>query len=220
MSTIVPHAVRKLLILGTGTYALDVADLIDDIPELEVVGFVASLPPYTPGATLLDLPVHWVDDLPNFAQTCWAVCALVTTKRHHFIEQAADLGMRFATVVHPSSRVSRRATIGDGTIINSGVQVATHTQLGKHVIVNRGALIGHHNTIHDYATISPGANLAGNVTVGTRAYVGLGANILEKRTIGSQAAVAAGALVTHDVPDRTKVMGAPARVVETDIDGL
>lgn len=113
-----------------------------------------------------------------------------------------------------------RATIGEGTIINSGAQIATHTQLGKRVIVNRGALIGHHNTIHDYATISPGANLAGNVTIGARAYVGLGANILEKRTIGNQALVGAGALVTHNVPDRTKVMGAPSRVIETEIDGL
>jgi acetyltransferase EpsM len=210
----------KLLILGTGTFAMDVADLVSDLPAFEVAGFVASLPPYEPGSMMLGKPIYWIDELIQFDDRYRAVCALVTTRRYLFTEGAAARGMRFATIIHPSARVSRMATIGEGSIINGGVQVATHTQIGRHVVINRGALIGHHNMIHDHATISPGANLAGNVTVKQRAWVGLGANVIEKLTIGQQAIVGAGSLVGRDVPDRVKVMGVPARIVEENVDGL
>lgn len=218
--TNLPSNPQKLLILGTGTFAMDVADLVSDIPDLQVVGFVASMPPYEPGSTMLGLPIYWVDELSRFDDSHRAVCALVTTKRYRFIQQAEALGIRFTRIIHPTARVSRMAKVGVGTIINAGVQVATHTEIGEHVVINRGALIGHHNMIHDYATISPGANLAGDVTVGRRAWVGLGANILEKRTIGEQAIVGAGSLVTHDVADRVKVVGVPARIVEEGVEGL
>lgn len=209
-----------LIILGAGSFALDVADLVSDIPQYRVVGFAVNLPPYAPGATLLDLPVYWIDDLAPLAATHQAVGAMVSTRRYQFVQQVEALGFTFATIIHPSARVSRRATVGAGTVINGGVQVANQTRIGRHVVINRGANIGHDNVIQDFATISPGANLAGNVTVGYRAYVGLGANVLEKRTIGDQAIVGAGALVNRDVPPRAKAVGVPARVIEEGIDGL
>lgn len=210
----------KLLILGTGTFAMDVADLVSDMPDIQVVGFVASLPPYEPGSTMLGKPIYWVDELSQFDDSYRAVCALVTTKRHHFTQMAEELGIGFTSIIHPTARVSSMATVGLGTVINAGVQVATHSKIGRHVVINRGALIGHHNVIHDHATISPGANLAGNVTVGRRAYVGLGANILEKMTIGEQSIIGAGALVNRDIPKQVKAMGIPARIVEEGVDGL
>jgi sugar O-acyltransferase (sialic acid O-acetyltransferase NeuD family) len=196
-----------------------VADLVSDIPAYEVAGFAVNVPHYEPGATLLDKPVYWIDDLAQFASTCQAVCAIGSTKRRPFIERVAALGFEFASVIHPSARVSRAATIGEGAIVNAGVLIATHAQIGRHVILNRGALIGHHVRIGDYATVSPGANLAGAVSVGEGAYIGLGAMVLEKHSVGEQSLVGAAALVTRDVPARTFVMGSPARVVEENFNG-
>lgn len=217
---IVSNQPVKLLILGTGTFAMEAADLAGDMPDFEVVGFVASVPPFEPGSRLLGRPVYWVDEIGRFAGECQALCALVTTRRWQFIQQAQALGMPFATLIHPTARVSRMATIGEGSIISAGVVISTHAQVDKHVVVNRGALIGHHDSLHQYATISPGANLAGNVTVGERAWIGIGAIVLEKRCVGAQSVVAAGSLVTRDVPARVEVMGVPARIVKQDVDGL
>jgi sugar O-acyltransferase (sialic acid O-acetyltransferase NeuD family) len=208
------------LLLGTGTFAMDVADLVSDMPQFEVAGFVASMPPFEPGSRMLGKPIYWVDELAEFDDSYRAVCALVTTQRYRFVEQAEKLGVKFTSIIHPTARISRMAEIGEGSVINSGVQVATHTRISRQVVINRGALIGHHNVIHEFSTVCPGANLAGNVTIKSRAWVGLGVNILEKRTIGECAIVGAGALVMRDVPDRVKVMGVPGRVVEEDVDGL
>ncbi|MEO6063502.1 MAG: acetyltransferase [Thermoflexales bacterium] len=209
-----------LLLLGAGACAMDVADLAADLPQFEVTGFVVSVPPFQPGDSLLGLPIHWVDDIGQYADSHLVACAIVTTRRYALIERIGGMGFRFATIIHPSARVSRAASVGEGSIVSSGVQIATHTQIGRHVFVNRGALIGHHNKIGEYSTISPGANLAGYVETGRRVWIGLGANILEKRTIGECAVVGAGALVMKDVQARTKVMGVPAVVIEKDIDGL
>jgi sugar O-acyltransferase (sialic acid O-acetyltransferase NeuD family) len=217
-----PRPPIKLLILGNGTFAMEVTDLLSDIaqPRYEVVGYVASLPPFEPGTTILGRPVYWVDELVQFDDSHRVICALASTKRYLFARQAQEMGMRFVTMVHPTARVSRTATIGQGTVISAGAIVASHTVIGNHVVVNRGALIGHHIKIGNCVTVSPGANLAGAVTVGERTYVGMGATILEKRCIGAQCIVGAGAVVTKDVPDRVKVMGIPARIVEEDIEGL
>lgn len=195
------------------------ADLASDLDQYQVEGFVASTPPYKSGDTLLGLPVYWVDELAQFAETHSAICALTTTHRVSFIAQARALGMNFTRIVHPHARVSRRAILEQGVIVSAGAVVSTGTKIGAHVIVNRGALIGHDNTIGAYSTIGPGANLAGNVTIGERTWVGMGAMVIEKRHVGSQVVVGAGALVIHDVPDRVQVIGSPARVFQREIEG-
>jgi sugar O-acyltransferase (sialic acid O-acetyltransferase NeuD family) len=209
----------QLLILGTGAFAREVADLASDLPELQVVGFVASTPPFKSGDTLQGLPVYWVDELGQFAETHAAVCALATTQRWQFVEQANRLGMRFVHVVHPTARISRRATLGEGVIVSAGVVISNQSRIGDHVILNRGVLIGHDNELGPYCTVGPGANLAGNVRVGARTWIGMGALVIEKISVGSQAVIGAGALVISDVPDRVQVVGSPARVFQREIEG-
>ncbi|MBI5877157.1 MAG: NeuD/PglB/VioB family sugar acetyltransferase [Chloroflexi bacterium] len=209
---------QPLIILGAGTFAMDVADIISDIPAFEVAGFAVSIDPHQPGDTLLDKPVYWLTDLAGLALTHAAVCAIVSTRRRAFVEAAATLGMRFATIVHPSARVSRMAQLAEGVVVNAGVIVATHAVIERHAILNRGAIIGHHARIGPFATVSPGANLAGAVDVGAGAYVGLGAIVLEKKRIGEGALVGAGSLVTKDVSPRTLVIGSPARVAQEGIE--
>lgn len=209
----------RLIILGAGAFAMDVADLISDIAGFEVAGFAVSTAPLPAGSSLLGKPVHYVDDLRMFVSSCQVVCAIGSTKRAAFIERVTELGFRFATIVHPTARISRMATLGEGTIVGPGALVSAHTETGRHVIINRGVLIGHHVKIGDYATISPGANLAGAVTVGARAFVGMSAVVLEKRHVGELSLVGAASLVTRDVPPRTRVMGAPARIVEENFAG-
>lgn len=167
----------------------------------------------------LGLPVVWVDCAAPYAATHRALCSLGTTRRRAFIEQVSALGFAFATVSHPLARVSRRATIGAGSLLSAGVIVAVNAVIGRHVIVNRGVLIGHDTVIYDYVTLSPGVNVAGIATIGEGTYIGMGAVVLDRVRIGSGSVVAAGSLVTHDVPDHVRVMGIPAHVVEENVQG-
>ncbi len=212
-------SVLPLLILGTRTFAVEVADLVSEIPHLQVVGFVENLERERCQEALGGLPVYWVEDVARLAQSHRAVCALSTTHRSRFTEQAAAYGLRFATVVHPSARISAKTTVGEGTIVSAGAILASHSQVGRHVIVNRGALIGHHTEIGDYVSIQPGANIAGACHIGEAAYIGIGAIVIDHITIGAHSVVGAGAVVTTDVPDHVLVVGVPARIVKKNISG-
>ncbi len=209
----------RLLILGTRTFAVEVADLASDVDGSVVAGFVENMDRERAGTRLEGLPVHWIDEVAALAPTHVGVCALSTTHRHRFVDQAAALGLRFTRLVHPSARISRTAHVAEGAIVSAGAIIGAHAQIGRHAIVNRGALIGHHTVVHDYVTLGPGANIGGCCEIGPCTYVGIGAIVLDKLAIGRGSLVGAGALVTRDVADRVQVMGVPARVTREGIDG-
>lgn len=206
---------KKLLILGASLFAEDVADFVVAHDLHDVAGFVEGIDRDRCEETVSGLPVHWIDDVATFAESHRAVCAVGSPKRERFIAQAAALGLRFTTVVHPTAVLPQSATLGEGSIVGAGVIVAAKTTIGAHVILNRGSLVGHHTQIGDYVTISPGANIAGRIKIGHNSYIGMGAIVLDGLTIGNGVIVGAGAVVTKDVPDRVQVVGIPARVVKT-----
>ena len=210
---------KPLLILGTRLLAEELADWIADIPGYEVAGFVENQERERCALKVAGLPVHWIDDLGKLTKSHLFACGIATTHRVTFIEQVTQLGCKFATLVHPTARVSGKSQLGAGTLISPGVHVASHTRIGRHVFVNRGALIGHHATIHDYATLQPGANLAGATVIGAATYIGMGAVILDRIRVGAQSVVGAGSVVTHDVADNVQVQGVPARVVKSGVLG-
>jgi len=208
-----------LLILGTRTLAVEIADVAADIPGVQVAGFVENLNRQRCQEKLEDLPILWVDDVALLAQSHRAVCGLATTHRSRFVAQIAAYGMPFATVIHPSARISSKSTVGEGSILSVGVIVAARTHLGRHVLVNRGALIGHHTDIGDYVTVQPGANIAGACSIGEATYIGMGAIVIDHITIVAHSVVGAGAVVTADIPDHVLVVGVPARIVKENIAG-
>ena len=164
---------QPLLILGTRTFAVELADLVSEIPDFQLAGFVENLDRQKCREKLEGLPIIWVDDLTGLADTHRAICGLATTHRSRFVEQAANFGIRFAKLIYPSAQISSKSQTGEGTIISPGVIIASHTTLGRHVLVNRGVLIGHHTEIGDYVSIQPGANIAGACKIGEGTYIGM-----------------------------------------------
>jgi acetyltransferase EpsM len=210
---------QPVVILGTHTFAEELAEIVPLTGEFEVTHFAENWDRDRCRERLQGLPVRWIDDLAELAPTHLAICGLGTTKRHEFVDPVREMGFSFATVVHPSAVVAPSAEIGAGTLVGAGCIVAVHTRIGEHVILNRASLVGHHTQIDDYVTVSPGANIAGLVTVGRSAYVAMGAIVVDRIKIGELAVVGAGAVVTRDVPARTQVQGVPARVVKDGVEG-
>jgi carbonic anhydrase/acetyltransferase-like protein (isoleucine patch superfamily) len=116
-----------------------------------------------------------------------------------------------------SVRVGRNASVwfgavirGDNELIEIGadtnVQEHTvmHTDLGFPLSVGSGCTIGHRAMLH-------------GCTIGNNSLVGMGAIILNGAKIGAGSLVGAGALVTEgkEFPERSLIVGTPAKVIST-----
>jgi len=209
----------KLLILGAGAFAEDIADIAQEC-GFEVVGFVENQNRQRCQDQLFEKPIFWVDEIADWVGRCSVICALGTTFRNRFVAQAETMRFTFATLIHPSARVSTRCRIATGSVISAGVIIAAGAQIGRHVLVNRGSLIGHHAQIGDFVSVGPGVNLGGNSRIAERVYLGMGSIIRNNCIVGKQSVVGAGAVVVKDVPERVQVTGVPARITKENIKGI
>jgi acetyltransferase-like isoleucine patch superfamily enzyme len=113
--------------------------------------------------------------------------------------------------------------IGDGTRMSGHcvISAVEHVRLGRNVLLGRNVYIADHNhgtsaadvPVHEQELegIEP-------VVVEDGAWLGQNAVILPGVTVGAGAVVGANSVVRDDVPPRTVVVGAPARVVR-ELDG-
>lgn len=120
----------------------------------------------------------------------------------------------FGTAIHKTALLSKRATVGEGTVVMAGVTVNADTQIGKHCIINTSASIDHDCVIGDYAHVSPNATLSGDVHIGEGTHFGAGASAIQGVRIGKWCTIGAGAVVIRDIPDYATAVGVPAKVIK------
>lgn len=127
---------------------------------------------------------------------------------------AQSLGVNFTTLIHPHSNISKRASIGEGTVVMAGVSVNSSSEIGRHVILNTNCSVDHDCIIEDFVHVSPNAALAGGVKIGEGTHVGIGASIIQGIKIGKWCTIGAGSVIIKDVPDYATVVGNPGTVIK------
>ncbi len=116
-------------------------------------------------------------------------------------------------LLHPSAICSKKAAIGEGTVLLHKSVVQAGVEIGKLVIVNSGAIVEHDCRLGDFVHIASGAVLSGAVQVGEGSLIGAGAVVLPGISIGKNCVVGAGAVVCKAVADGQKVAGNPAKLL-------
>ena len=120
----------------------------------------------------------------------------------------------YVTLCHLKSKISKRTTIGEGTVIMAGAILNSETKIGKHCIINTNATVEHDCIIDDYVHISPNVGLAGDVKIGEGTQVGIGAIVIQGVTVGKWCMIGAGSVIIEDIPDFAVVVGNPGRIIK------
>ncbi len=137
----------------------------------------------------------------------------VNTTRKMIVERLGDV-VSYGKAIHSSAIISRRAAIGDGTVVMAGVTINPDVKIGKHCIVNTSASVDHDCVLEDYVHISPNATLSGDVFVGEGTHIGSGAVAIQGVKIGKWCRIGAGTVIIEDLPDHATAVGNPARVIK------
>ena len=204
---------RQVIIVGGGEHARVVAEAILARGELNLLGFVDSIPAQAlvPGVSYLGRD-KVLDTYPDCSLVLGFGTAPQTLDHRRELVGSLGTGKRWAVIVHPTAYVAPSAHLGSGAVVLPHAVVHTYADVGAHVIVNTGAVVEHEVVVGAYAQLGPCAVVGGGAIVGEAAFIGMGAVVRDHRRIGAGAVVGMGAVVVGDVPDGCCVLGVPARV--------
>lgn len=213
---------KKLIIIGGYGNGTVVESTVRDINKVkekwEVLGFLNDFET----ESINDLPVLGKIDKDVVAKylqddNVYFFYTLISVKMNYtFINKLTDLGIpdnRFATLIHPSAIVSDHANIGYGVCIQPFVSVGPNVNIGNHVQIYAQSLIGHNSTLGNYSYVANNACIGASVVLKEGAYLGTNCSTIENITIGTWSLVGIGSVVIKDVPDYSKVVGNPSKVI-------
>lgn len=204
----------KLVIFGAGGHAREVADLIATGSNYEHVGFVDKVQ----GGMLDGIPVlSWEQFSHMYSPGAVSVITAIGDPklRLRVAKECADERYDFATLVHPSVRLSHTVELGPGTIIFPGCVLTINISIGRHVYINVGCTISHDVRIGDNSFLAPGVHVSGNVAIGRSVWIGTGASITNGTpdsplVIGDGTVVGAGSAVIKSCEPGCLYAGVPA----------
>lgn len=196
---------NDLYLYGAGGHAKVIIE-IAEIIGVQVMGLVDANPKVT---TVLDYPVYQNSENGN---EYW----IISIGNNNIRKKISCLMIDkvFIKLIHPSSNISKRATIGVGTVIMAGVSINTGVVVGEHCVINTNASIDHDCHIENFVHISPNVALAGNVYIGEGVHLGIGACVIQGIKIGKWCTIGAGAVIINDIPDGATVVGNPGRIIK------
>ena len=205
---------EKIVIVGTGGFAREVAWLISDNQFEKVVGFVTDDTDMH-GKTLCDLPVLGTKDWLYSHQEVLALVAIGNPRTRSAVTRELEANnVKFTSVDHNTVQKSKYVEWGKGCIVCAGAILTTQVKIGNHVHINLNVTIGHDVIIGDYVTIAPGANISGNVIIEDGVDIGTNAVVIQGITIGRGAIIGACAAVVKDVEQNAVVVGVPAKPIK------
>lgn len=214
---------KKLIIVGAGGFAREVAWLVERInatePVWELLGFTDDNPKLW-GNIINGYPVLGGVQVLVEHKDAYVVCAVGSAKVRKLLinkiqEEFSDI--RFATLVDPTVQMSQHVEVGEGSIICAGSIATVNILIGAHVHINLDCTIGHDAVLEDFVTVYPSVNISGMTRFGQCVELGTGAQITQGISVGTHTIIGAGAVVIRDIPDSCTAVGNPAKVIKEHI---
>lgn len=121
--------------------------------------------------------------------------------REILYEKLKKIGYYLPIIKDPTSIISKRVKIEEGSFIGKGVIINTNSHIEKMCIINTGAIIEHDNKIGKFTHIAVGAVLCGNVAIGEGSFVGANSVVIQGIRIGKNCFIPAGSIVKKNMED-------------------
>jgi len=146
------------------------------------------------------------DNLYNFA-----IVAIGNNKvRDDLCSKLKNQNFLIPILIHPSSVISKYATIDYGSVIFANTVINAFAQIGRNCIINTGSIVEHDCIIGNATHLSPNVALAGATNVGDLSWLGIGTVTKQLVKIGNNTTIGANSTVIHNIPSNVIAVGTPA----------
>ncbi|MBO7507420.1 MAG: acetyltransferase [Paludibacteraceae bacterium] len=203
---------KNLILVGGGGHCKSVIDVAESA-GYNILGILDM--PEDVGKSVLDYKVIGTDDdIPQFVDKAEFVITVGFIKdpsiRIRIFDRIKNAGGRLATIVASTARVSRYATVGEGTVILHHAFVNAGARIGCNCIINTFSNIEHDAQVGDQCHISTGTMVNGDCRVGARVFIGSQSVLDNGISVGDDIIVGAGALVRRNISVKGIYSGNPA----------
>lgn len=215
---------KRIVIIGAGGFAREVAWLVRDINRAELhyefLGYVVSdltkVGEHDSRSEILG-DYSWLEK--NRSRVDAVAIGIGSPAAR--LKVGAALSELFPddamwpALIHPSVQLDRSsATVGRGVLLCAGAIGTVAITVRDYAMVNLSCTIGHEAVLGRGCVLNPTVNISGGVVLGDGVLVGTGAQILQYVEVGDGATVGAGAVVTKNVEPGTTVVGMPAKPLQ------
>jgi len=198
---------KKIILVGGGGHCKSCIEVIEKEKKYKIIGLVDNK---KKGVVLNYKILGKDDELRKFHK--FAKYALVTigqiknySIRESLFKKIISYKFIAASIISPSSIVSKYSLIKEGTIIMHRCIVNANSIIGKNCIINTGVIIEHDVSIGDNCHISTGVILNGGVTIKKNTFLGSGTIVKNNVTIGKNCIVGMKKIIKKNIKDNSIV---------------
>lgn len=166
MNIIMDHT-RKIFIVGAGGLGKEVFCCIKEQWQWsETTGDIKFLEEdeYFKPRKVLDIDVLSLSETDTSG--AFVVIAIGDSEARKRISSLLPSDTAYATVIHPSVRLTPYTKINTGSIVLAHCFLSCDVEIGLHAVINPGTTISHDCIIGDFFTCAPGVNISGNCIIG------------------------------------------------------
>lgn len=212
--------IKDIVIIGAGGVGRETALIIEDINEVNkewnLLGFVDDNDDIQ-GSNINGYEVLGnLSFLENYNKEIYVVCAIANynIKKMIIEKLKKNINIKYATLIHPSTKINNTVEIGEGCIVYQNVILTSNIFIGNHIIISPRCGIGHDVKVENYCSLLWNVSASGNVLIKEGALLGSASTIIQGLTVGKGSIIGAGTVVIRDIEDNITVVGNPARMIK------
>lgn len=209
---------KQLILVGGGGHCASCIDVIESHGQFVIVGIVDT--EEKRGQAVLGYSIIASDaDLPALVKAHHYFLITLghiknAAKRVETFQLLKRLGAQLPVIVSPGARVSKHATLGEGTIVMHHAMVNACAKVGNNCIVNSGALIEHDALVGDHCHVSTRSVMNGSCQLGEQSFLGSNSVMVNNTTIAPSCVIGSGTVVTHSITEQGTYVGNPFRKIQ------
>lgn len=213
---------KKIVVIGTGGNSVDLVEIIQEISELgnqkyEILGYIDDNEQLH-DSVLNGYKVLGELSIANtFSEDVFFAFTIGSEKSYKIRERIiSNLGIgidRFEKIIHPSARISKSASLGNGVIIFPNVFVGSNVKIGDFGIILSNTVINHDCVLGKYNICASSVNLAGGVNVEDSCYLGASACVRNGVEIKTGSLIGMGSVLLNSIAENAVIVGNPGRLL-------
>jgi UDP-N-acetylbacillosamine N-acetyltransferase len=203
---------KKILIFGIGPLARTVYHLIQEINDIDVVGFIVD-DEYHKEDYFLNLPLYKLSLVSKETEIIICIGYKSIRRRKNKFEELKVKGFNFVNIIHPSATISQSATIGENNIIFPQVCIEPNVKIENNNIIWSQSLVGHDAKIGSHNYISAKVLVGGNSSLKNACFLGNSTSMINDLEIEDETYLVAGSFLFNNTKEHTKYFGNPARKI-------